>query len=183
MFDTFYHFNLVDKKHNPETDVICRWTFNFKAKVRRYVAIVELYKNHIYIVKYYAACHGRCKHKYSIVYNDESPGPIIRTCVNIMLQFYEENNWASFGFFGASSINKKRKGVPMPEGISNTQRFRIYKIVMYNLFGKNTFAHAYNKKYSAYLMINRKNRIIKLFKREAEIMFSKLYVELNFHNI
>lgn len=180
MFDSSYKFNLVDRKNNPDPDILCIWKYNFKSAIRRYIITVELYQHNIYILKYHAACHSKCENKFSLLFNDEKPAPIIKTCVDVMISFYNANNLASFGFIGANSVNKKRKSTIITEGKSNTQRFRIYKLLMFNYFGKETFAHAINKKYSAYLMINRGNGKIRAFRRQAQALFSTLYINLYF---
>ena len=180
MFDRYYKFNLVDKKATPRSDVLCTWRYNFKTHIRRYIAVVEQYKNDIFIIKYYADCHSRSRYKFSYIFNDEKPPRIIRTCINIMLDFYKNYPEASFGFIGAYSSNKKTNGVRVTESKSNTQRYRIYKTLMYNFFGKESFAHSTNRKYSGYLIINREKGSIRVFKKNAEKLFSKLYVELNF---
>lgn len=181
MFDSGYNFNLVYKKVNPEPHILCKWIYNFKTLIRRYIIVVELYAGDIYIIKYYAACHSNSEHKFSFVFNDERPSYIIRTCIDVMLEFYKENPSASFGFIGASSINKIKKGKLTDNKTANTQRYRIYKTLMFNFFGKKTFAHSTDKKYSAYLMINRRNKGIWKFKKDAQDAFSKLYVDLNFN--
>lgn len=177
MFDRSYAFNLIDKKTNPDAGVLCRSLYNFVTPRRRYIALVENYRNNIYIIKYYADCHSKSKNKYSFVYNDEYAPAIIRTCVNIMLVCYGDNQMASFGFIGAHSIDKGGKKGSVESKI-NTQRFRIYQQVMFTFFGKKTFAHSRIKQYSAYLMINRKNGKIRPFKKSAEITFSKMYLGL-----
>lgn len=109
---------------------------------------------------------------------DEQPAPIIRTCVNIMLNIFAGNPGASFGFVGSNSVNKTRKGNPIVEGMVNTQRFRVYQTLMYNFFGRDTFEHSENVKHSAYLLINRQNDPIDKFKSKAEEMFEQLYIQM-----
>jgi len=181
MFDKGYAFSLIDRKEiSPKSDFICYWLYNFSTEKRRYIINVELYKMNIYIIKYYAACHAKSKNKYNLLVNDENPAPIIRTCIDVMIDFYKLNPLASFGFIGSHSVNKIKKGKKKIEDKSNTQRFRIYQMLMFNFFGKKTFAHSRSKKHSAYLMINRKNGSIKEFKKNSEKMFSVLYSALDF---
>ena len=96
-----------------------------------------------------------------------------------MLDFFRENGYASFGFIGAHSVGKRRKGQTVTEEKANTQRFRIYQTIMFNFFGQETFEHARSVDQSAYLLINRLNEPIDAFKRDAERMFGELYVFLN----
>ena len=181
MFDSGYPFNLIDRKDGGTINLVSTWKYNFQTETRRYIAEVEQYKLNIYIVKFYADCHSRSKNKYRLILNDAKPARIIRTCINIMLHFYEENPLASFGFIGTNSSNKKKHNKKIKESISNTQRFRIYTRLMSAFFGKKTFSPSQNRKYSAYLMINRKCGGIREFKDKAQRMFSREYVDLNFY--
>jgi hypothetical protein len=96
--------------------------------------------------------------------------------VNIMPAIYTANPGASFGFIGAYSLHKERKGKIVQEGKSNTQRFRVYQTLMYNFFGHDTFEHSENVEHSAYLLINRRNDPIPDFKERAGEMFKQLYL-------
>ena len=137
---------------------------------------MELYNGSIYVIKYYAACHAASQHKYNLILNDERPAPIIRTCVDIMLRLYDVDPNASFGFIGSNSVNKKRKGRVVEEDKMNTQRFRIYQMVIFNFFGPKTFEHARSVKHSAYLLINRHQQPIEQFKQQVEKMFATIYI-------
>jgi hypothetical protein len=178
MFDTAYPFQLVDHKRIPGGGVLEFWLYTFISGRRRYQVRVERYEGDIYVIKYYADCHSQSKNKYNLLLKDERPAPIIRTCVNIMLGIYTANPSASFGFIGAFSLNKERKGKVVQEGKSNTQRFRVYQTLIYNFFGQDTFEHSENVEHSAYLLINRQNDPIGVFKERAEEMFKQLYLSL-----
>ena|SRR5690349_3135458 len=171
MFDKYYEHHLIDHKVNPEQHVLHRWMYNFESERRRYVCLVELFKHNIYVVKYYAAVHSKSNRKYQILFNDEKPARIIRTCLNIMLEFINFDGKASFGFVAAYSASKKGK----QETKANNQRYRIYKSVMVNFFGVKYFAHARSARQGAYLLINRKQRPIRIFKAHAEKMFHAIY--------
>jgi hypothetical protein len=175
MFDQFYQFSLIDHKVNPEKHVITRWMYNFETDRRRYICLVEKFARNIYIVKYYPATFGKSKKKYHVLFNDEKPARIIGTCIRIMLHHYQLDPLASFGFVGTNSINKKGK----VEAKANTQRYRVYKYAVIGLFGSQSFAHSRSARRSAYLMINRKNAPkIRLFKAQAEAMFSAIYRDI-----
>ena len=180
MFDKGYKFHCIDNQMVNDGFLVSVHKYNFRTKRRRYIAVVERYQDDIYVIKYHAEFHSKSKSKYSFVFNDEKPAPIIRTCIDIMLDFYSKNPSASFGFMGAASSNKKKKKKKISEGKANTQRFRIYRRTMVNFFGDKAFSHYMNKRFSAYLMINRKKAPIKKFKKAAEIGFSTHYQELDF---
>jgi hypothetical protein len=178
MFDTSYIYHLVDHKSVPKSGVQESWSYNFATNKRRFLVIVERYDGDIYVLKYYADCHALSKNKYNLLLKDEQPAPIIRTCVNVMLEIFAFNPRASFGFIGVNSVNKTRKGKIVHEGKENTQRFRVYQTLMFNFFGQETFEHSQNEERSAYLLINRQNQSVDDFKARAEEMFRKLYLDL-----
>ena len=179
MFDTAYTYQLVDHKTIPNDQFIESWLYTFTSVRRKYQVRVERYEGDTYAIKYYADCHSQSKNKYNLLLKDERPAPIIRTCVNIMLDIYTVNPNASFGFIGVNSLNKERKGKKIEEGKRNTQRFRIYQTLMYNFFGQETFEHSENVEDSAYLLINRRNDPIADFKAGVEEMFKQLYLSLD----
>src|SRR6185437_4490791 len=178
MFDTSYIYHLVDHKAVPIYGVLESWLYKFTTTKKRYLVIVERYQYNIYVIKFYADCHALSKNKYHLLLKDEQPAPIIRTCINIMLEFFALNPRASFGFIGAASVNKTRKGKIVSEGKENTQRFRVYQTLMFNFFGQETFEHSQNVRRSAYLLINRQNQPIDGFKARAEEMFRQMYLNL-----
>lgn len=178
MFESEYSYYLLDHKDQVDDPGILEfWLYGFSTGRRRYVVRVERYDMNIYIIKFHAVCHSASTEKYNLLFNDEKPAPIIMTCIRIMLDFYNRDVWASFGFIGSNSTNKRRKGVVVAEGKDNTQRFRIYQAVMFNFFGRKTFEHSRNVKRSAYLLINRQNADIEGFRTRAEGMFKELYID------
>lgn len=74
------------------------------------------------------------------------PRRIINTCVAIMLKIAKDDPRSSFGFIGANMEG---------EAISNTKRFRIYKILMLTYFSDSFFQHKVNCEKSAYLLIRK----------------------------
>ena len=78
------------------------------------------------------------------------PRRIINTCGAIMLGIAKEDPRSSFGFIGSNMEG---------EGISNTKRFRIYKILMLTYFSDRFFQHKANCEKSAYLLI-RKSELV-----------------------
>jgi hypothetical protein len=178
MFEKGYQFRLIDSRVVNDGFLISFKKFNFKTERRRYVAVVEHYKEEVYIIKYHAACHSKSVHKYNLLFNDEKPAPIIRTCIDIMLDILRQSPNASFGFVGSPSKNKKKLGRTFDEGKPYTQRFRIYERIMADYFGTLTFTHAVNKTNSAYLMINNQKAPIDEFKKYVENEFFRQYPQI-----
>lgn len=87
-----------------------------------------------------------CENKYSVLTNTYEPRRIVMTCINIMLEIYQKDDHASFGFIG-SNLEE--------ESIDNTKRFRFYRRIMATYFSEKYFIHQENSLKSAYLMLNK----------------------------
>ena len=87
-----------------------------------------------------------CENKYSVLTNTYEPRRIVMTCINIMLEIYQKDDHASFGFIGSNMVE---------EDSDNTKRFRFYKRIMATYFSEKYFIHQENCLKSAYLMLNR----------------------------
>jgi hypothetical protein len=92
-----------------------------------------------------------------------------------MLEIYNKNPSASFGFIGANII-KKETNYEEPKQL--TKRFKIYKMAMYALFGTETFTHFVDKEHSAYLMVNTGVGSVDDIKEEAKKMFEDIFPTL-----
>ncbi|MBR8726172.1 hypothetical protein [Bacteroides pyogenes] len=62
-----------------------------------------------------------------------------------MLEIYETNKKASFGFIGANGFD---------EGINCTKRYRVYSKIIATYFSDEHFYHKENVSKSAYMLIN-----------------------------
>lgn len=87
--------------------------------------------------------------------NDFEPRTIIRSCIEIMLEYYRKNPIVSFGFVAAPDLEKDLKGKNI-EVESGSRRFKFYQRMMVNLFGPETFFQASDTTNTIYLMINMK---------------------------
>jgi hypothetical protein len=84
----------------------------------------------------------------------------------------ENNNSASLGFVATASVLGQFR-----EARENNQRFRIYKQIMQNFFGLETFAHFVDISNSAYLMANRAHPVHE-FVTEMQQGFSNMYPDM-----
>jgi hypothetical protein len=147
--------------------------FNFKStkggtkKGKRYVVQVEEYPYNTYAIKFYPKSLENSRNKYRVLMNDFDAPRIIRTCVQIMVDFYQRDPLASFAFTGTRTEKE--------ETDENTIKYRVYKQVMVNFFPPSKFTHAENNKYSAYMLINRDTHIEDLEIKIKE-MFERYYV-------
>ena len=133
--------------------IIDLWTFRSTKSRKRYIVEVEGFENEFYGIKFYWKGVEKSKDRYSLLTNDFEPRIIIRSCIEIMLDYYRKNPLVSFGFVAARDLEKdlKRKKVEMKSG---SRRFRFYQKLMINLFGPETFLQASDTTNTIYLMIN-----------------------------
>lgn len=179
MFETGYAFTELHRKPASSEHYLYDHKFKFKEGKRVYHVDVEQYRHNIYVVKFYPDKYSNNPHRYSIVLNDcQYPQRIIRTCVNIMLYLLNKDKLASFGFIGAHKTIHKRRKPNEPEPDEKTQRYRIYRGLAANLFGHFKFTHVTNEKKSAYLLANNENEDIEQLIKDAILIFSHIYPQL-----
>lgn len=76
------------------------------------------------------------------------------TCASIIPTLLKEHPYASFAVNGAESLDLESDKI---ESRNKNQRFRIYRTMALNLFGRKTFEHVQYEDVSSYLLINREN--------------------------
>lgn len=150
--------------------IIDLWTFKSTKSNKRYIVEVEKFSNHFLGLKFYWKGVVNSKDRYSLLTNDYEPRTIVMSCIYIMLEYFRNDNCASFGFVTANDLNYRedRKSI--------NKRFRFYRRMMLSIFGKETFAQGYDIKNSIYLLLNREmldTGRISIKQIESEI--SKLY--------
>lgn len=151
MFDTSYEFDYKNHKIIKNGEFMFKehkLTFRCKHGLQ-YIVNVEEYiiSNHpLFVIKFHLKSHSDSTKKYNLLTGKFDAPSLIRTCVNIMIDFYEGDNMASFGFIGANTEGEKRE---------ETKRFRIYRKVMENFFSPLKFEHKVYQKESAYILLNR----------------------------
>jgi hypothetical protein len=173
MFDTSFEFSFIQRKPTSDPDIPFELIFQFRTNHRRYIVIVEEYRFDIFIVKFYPATKKNDDNRFQVVLNDYEFAPIIRTCINIMLEFLKKNPLASFGYIGANSIIDG-----FEEAKSLTQRFRIYDYVMGIFLNTENFLRLYSEKNSGALLLNLKNENIDKLIEYAKEMFIRIYPDL-----
>lgn len=135
--------------------IIDLWTFRSVKSNKRYIVEVEGFENEFYGIKFYWKGVEKSKDRYSLLTNDFEPRTIIRSCIEVMLEYYRKNPLVSFGFVAARDLEKDLKGKKV-EVQSGSRRFKFYQRMMVNLFGPETFYQASDTTNTIYLMINRK---------------------------
>lgn len=135
--------------------IIDLWTFKSTKSNKRYIVEVEGFENEFYGIKFYWKGVEKGKNRYSILTHDYEPRTIVRSCIEVMLEYYRRNPLVSFGFVAARDLEDdiKGKNIYLESG---SRRFRFYQRMMVNLFGPETFYQASDTTNTIYLMINAK---------------------------
>lgn len=140
-------------KDSESLRIIDLWTFRSLKSNKRYIVEVEGFENDFLGLKFYWKGVEKSKYRYSLLTNDYEPRTIIRSCIEVMLEYYRKNKLVSFGFVAAPDLEKDIKGKNIDEA-NGSRRFRFYQRLMINLFGPETFYQASDTTNTIYLMIN-----------------------------
>ncbi len=150
MLESSYPFHFIMNEYEEKPDEgfshLMLYTFKSTKSNLMYIVRVEVYKYHIYAVKFYLKNMQHSKNKYRIATNTYEPRRIINTCINIMLSIYEKDHKASFGFIGANGMDE--------DNTCCTKRYRFYSRIVATYFSTERFYHKENKEKSAYMLIN-----------------------------
>lgn len=91
--------------------IIDLWTFKSDKSNKRYIVEVEYFKDDFYGIKFYWKGVEQSKQRYSLLTNDYEPRTIVRSCIEVMLEYYYKNPLASFGFVAADDLKKDIKSI------------------------------------------------------------------------
>lgn len=148
MFDTSYKYELCGKK---KMDDIVTHLFRFKIERRTILVEVEYFIEHpIALIKFYDKVHRNSENRFNLLTQKGKFQPILRTCLNIMIDLYRENPYISFGFAGAQTPIERKEGKKV-----GTIRFRLYTYAIQQLFSNTAFLHLSVESCSHYFLINR----------------------------
>lgn len=120
----------------------------------KYIVRAELYDD-VIAVKFYAARDRKLEKKYNRIIHAHGYSGAVRvffTCAMVVSKLYQMYPKCSFVVCGAESDDVVSGKV---EDKRNNQRFRIYRTMALQLFGRNTFEHYQYEDASAYLLMNR----------------------------
>lgn len=143
------------RKDNNSLRIIDLWTFRSEKSKKRYIVEVEGFENEFYGIKFYWKGVEKSKDRYSLLTNDFEPRTILRSCIQVMLEYHRLNPLVSFGFVAAPDLDSdiKRKNIDTSSG---SRRFKFYQRLMINLFGPETFYQIADTSNTIYLMVNKK---------------------------
>ncbi|MEN0003622.1 MAG: hypothetical protein AAF798_05750 [Bacteroidota bacterium] len=169
MFDSPYEPRLANKRQAAEGEPFLiehKFTFSCK-KNHQYIIDIEQYEYNFFVGKFYLKNHTNSSKKFQLLTASNDASRIIATCTKTLLNFYEENPYASFGFMGA---------ILEGEALENTKRFRVYRRYIESIVSPVHFDHKVYLEKSCYLLINRltASNIPDIVER-IEKMFDEIY--------
>jgi len=141
-------------KDSSSLRIVDLWTFKSTKTNKRYIVEVEGFENEFYGLKFYWKGVEKSKDRYSLLTNDYEPRTIVRSCIEVMLEYYRRNPLVSFGFVAAPDLDKDIEGKRVDKQ-SGSRRFRFYQRMMINLFGPKTFYQVSDTTNTIYLLVNK----------------------------
>lgn len=146
MFDTSYDYLLKGKRKGELDKTVHLFTFRTTRNRQIIVEMHEHAAHPVVIVKFFDKAHRLSLNRFSLMSSSSEAPRIIRTAIQVMLDFHQQNPFLSFAFMGAPDANGN---------LDNNKRFRVYKGVMQRLFSDLEFEHLQNPKRSLYILLNR----------------------------
>lgn len=131
------------------------WTFKSKKTNKRYIVELEYITENFYAIKFYYKGVEKSKNRYRLLTNDFEPRTIIRSCVEVMIEFLRTNPNVSFGFVASDDLKEVIRNKKISSEIGN-RRFRFYRRMMINLFGPESFYQMADIDSKLYLLLNKK---------------------------
>lgn len=153
MFDFGYTYKYLrtEKEYNYDTDVSVHiYTFISPKTNKEYNVRIEDLGNDTFALKYYLKESIKNKNRYKILTKLNEPTQVFRTCIDIMLEFINKKNMASFIIVGEASEDEDKK---------HTQRYRIYEYMFKNFFSVKLYEHYILAEHSIYVLSNRNNTL------------------------
>ncbi len=180
-FDTYlgYDLDFIQKRNCKDGSAhLFSLIYKFYSPITHlhYVLTADYHEEDVFAVKFYAQMHRKSGFKYSLIVNKGDIGNILMTCLKVIPIILKKYPNASFGFIGSRSYDRKSKTL---ENYEKTQRFRVYKHIVVQTIGNETFQHYQYEDLSGYLLINRNNELSMAMKERAIAkMFATTYNNL-----
>jgi hypothetical protein len=172
----FYEPKFIMRSQDPNSlRIIDIWTFQSTKSNKRYIVEVEGFENEFYGLKFYWKGVEKSKHRYSLLTNDYEPRIIVRSCIEIMLQYFKRSPLVSFGFVAAPDLDEDVKGKKVDQE-KGSRRFQFYQKMMLSLFGPETFLQVHDTTNTIYLMVNQENlKLQKVSIKDIERRINAIY--------
>lgn len=154
MTTSFYNAHYIMRRKDPASlRIIDLWSFRSNKTKKRYIVEIEGFESQFYGIKFYWKGVEKSPNRYSLLTNDFEPRIIVRSCVEIMLHYYRNNPLASFGFVAAPDLDADVRAIHSQIEHGN-RRYTLYKRLMLNWFGTQTFLQVSDTGNTIYLLVN-----------------------------
>lgn len=156
MFDSSYAYkglgttSNISKKHLLKT---YKYFFDTE-EGERYIINVEQYPYNIFVLKFYPRSLKNSKYKYNVLTKTGHLSKIVRTNIEILINFHNQFPNSHFGFIGARTYCTVQKKYIETGDV--TKRFRLYRYAVVNLINPDNFEHHEDEVNNTYLLINSK---------------------------
>ena len=135
-------------ERDKDLDYIAYYRFKSLKSNLLYIVRVEVYKKHVYGVKFYLKKMNFSSKKYSFITNTHEPRTIIYTIFNLMREILQTDSLASFMFVGNADEG---------QGLYKTRRYRFYSQMVRNSISDRYFSHIISDKVSLYILLNKQS--------------------------
>lgn len=147
--DYAYQFHKVTVEKGTDGVLLQAVIYRFKTVSNRtYIVRLEEYDMNLFAIKFYPNDQKNSTKRYQMLTYQNDARRIFNTCINVGFALLRENESASLIFRGEPQKD---------EALSETQRYRVYRMFAFYLFNPENFYHHYDDKNSLYLLLNKKN--------------------------
>ncbi|WP_303224063.1 hypothetical protein [Butyricimonas faecihominis] len=157
---SYYDYRKAEKRsghHSEFREETLVYAFKSPKTSAKYIVEVEHYNLHLYAIKFYLKKDQNNPNRFNLLSGLNEVRPVIYTCIAIMLDIFRHDETASFAFIGSPSHKEIEREAENPrlKKENNTQRYRIYSMIMSTFFSEERFSHHHSNKCSLYLMRNK----------------------------
>lgn len=155
-------------------------TYNFRSPKHLYLVEIEQYRDKTFIIKYFLKKHKKNKHKYNLLSKEFKCRQVVLTVINILYEVLSKHKCCNFGFMGANTTDHSGKEL---ESKDNTKRYRVYRKLVEDRVGPDTFTHYMSDKGSYYLLVHNKHVDVTKVKDQIVEMFRDEFPQLGLLNV
>lgn len=170
----FVQKDRIKKRGNHLESYIFKF-FSTKSKTK-YILKADYHKQNIFAIKFYPKIYKYLDDKkYHRISNLGDVSNVLITCIKVIPELLNKFPGSSFCFIASPSIDKTSDRF---EGFRMNQRFRIYRQLVIQKIGSETFEHFEFNEVSAYLLANKLNSNIEQYLSGVTQMFIATYDDL-----
>lgn len=135
-------------ENDKDLDRVAYYRFRSTKSNLFYIVRVEVYRHHVYGVKFFLKKMNFSHRKYTFITNTNEPRRIVYSVFHLMMDIYKKDSCASFMFVGNADEGQDYK---------NTRRFRLYRQLVSNTISERFFSHVISEEMSLYILLNKQN--------------------------